>query len=142
MDPGALKQMIWSPGAQKFSSWSPRALHFLARSPGALNPFGTLKREAQSTRSFDFVGISLLKKTLIPKRNPTPVLFSAMAIRAVYRSSTVLKTPAIFVFTRHSRQIQTSRHSDRVEVFDWLSVGAFVYQPIRMLSFVSYLFLH
>ena len=42
MEPGALKQMMWSPRALKFSSWSPGALHFLGRSPGALNPFGTL----------------------------------------------------------------------------------------------------
>ena len=59
-----------------------------------------------------------------------------MVIRAVFMSSTVLKTPAIF-FPPHSKQIQHLRHSDRVEAFDWLSVGAFVYQPIRMLCFVT-----
>ena len=49
----------------------------------------------------------------------------------------MLKTPAIF-FSRHSKQIQTSRHSGRMKAFDWLSVGAFVYQPIRMLCFVTF----
>ena len=44
VEPGALKQMMWSPQlrALKFSSRGPRALHILGRSPGALNPFGTL----------------------------------------------------------------------------------------------------
>ncbi len=50
-----------------------------------------------------------------------------MVFRAVFLSSTVLKTPAIFFFTRISKQIQTSRHSNRVEAFDWPSVAAFVY---------------
>ena len=61
-----------------------------------VNKFAQAKREAQWTRSFDFVGISLLEKPLIPKRKPSSVLFSAMLFRAVFRSPTVLKTPAIF----------------------------------------------
>ena len=60
-----------------------------------VNKFTQAKREAQSTRSFD------LRNHLFQKQNPTLMLFSAMVFRAVFRSSTVLKTPAIF-FSRHS----------------------------------------
>ena len=75
-----------------------------------------------------------LRNHLFQKENPQLVLFSAMVFRAVFRSSTVLKTSAIFFYSPLKlRAIQIAY----VEAFDRLSVGAFVYQPIRMFCFVT-----
>ena len=78
-----------------------------------------------------------MRNHLFQKQNPQPVLFSVMVFRADFRSSGA-QNVSHFFFTCHSKQIQTLGHSDCVEGFDWLSVGAFVYQPVGMLCFVTF----
>ena len=104
-----------------------------------VNKYAQAEREAhdQSTRSFNFIGIPLPEKPVTYSKKRTQHQCFSVLWYLKLSSGPLLcsKRQPFFVFTRHSKQIQTSRHSDRVEAFDWLSMGAFVYQPIRMLYF-------